>query len=193
MWAATGPEIEGMGLWVVDLLSDTQLAAAAERHHATATTKAFLMPAALVRQTWMKQPLGSSHVDASCCGPQHVSAVLGRIGKAAAVSAAPCGTGQLSRSGSSSLLLCWACCQQPSSQLHKSDPGSVSLSLAPASQGGGGRHPTGSGGFLPPLDDSKGAWTNEFRTLSSFTPHQTPPLIASERIVSTDRKKTEIN
>ena len=53
MRAATAPEIEGMGLWVVDLLSDTQLAAAAERHHATATTKAFLMPVALVRQTWM--------------------------------------------------------------------------------------------------------------------------------------------
>jgi hypothetical protein len=179
MWAATGPEIEGMGLWVVDLLSDTQLAAAAERHHATATTKAFLMPAALVRQTWMKQPLGSSHVDASCCGPQHVSAVLGRIGKAAAVSAAPCGTGQLSRSGSSSLLLCWACCQQPSSQLHKSDPGSVSLSLAPARAVGGGT-PLGLGGFLPPLDDSKGAWTNfePSRPSPHTTPHRIRPCLS---------------
>ena len=165
-----------MGLWVVDLLSDTQLAAAAERHHATATTKAFLMPAALVRQTWMKQPLGSSHVDASCCGPQHVSAVLGRIGKAAAVSAAPCGTGQLSRSGSSSLLLCWACCQQPSSQLHKSDPGSVSLSLAPARAVGGGT-PLGPAAFyhLSTILRVRGRISNP------LVLHPTPPLIASER------------
>ena len=63
---------------------------------------------------WPRQATPLPNVDtrervhASCCGPQHVSAVLGRIWKAAAVSAAPCGTGQLRRSDSTSLDACTA-------------------------------------------------------------------------------------
>ena len=43
--SATRLDIEKMGLWVTDLLSDAQLAAAAERYHASIPlTKQFLVP-----------------------------------------------------------------------------------------------------------------------------------------------------
>ena len=64
-------------------------------------------------------------------------------------------------------------CQQPSSQLHISDSGPVSF--PGFGQGVGGGTPLGLGGFLPPLDDSKGAWTN-FEP-SRPSPHTTPHRI----------------
>lgn len=52
--ASTRPEIEAMGLWVVDLLSEAQLAAAADRFHSTsAQNRQFLVPMELVRRTWV--------------------------------------------------------------------------------------------------------------------------------------------
>ena len=51
--AMTASRIEEMGLWVVDLLSTSQLEAAAARFHATvAQDKQFFVPRALLRQTW---------------------------------------------------------------------------------------------------------------------------------------------
>ena len=62
-----------MGLWVVDLLSESQLAAAAERFHASsAQNQQFLVPIALMRRTWanhwhrvMRMPAGGAHAGGS--------------------------------------------------------------------------------------------------------------------------------
>ena len=62
-----------MGLWVVDLLSESQLAAAAERFHASsAQNQQFLVPIALMRSTWanhwhrvMRMPAGGAHAGGS--------------------------------------------------------------------------------------------------------------------------------
>ena len=51
--SATRLDIEKMGLWVTDLLSDAQLAAAAERYHASnPQNKQFLVPFMTLRQVW---------------------------------------------------------------------------------------------------------------------------------------------
>lgn len=62
-----------MGLWVVDLLSESQLAAATERFHASsAQNQHFLVPMALLRRTWanhwhrvMRMPAGGAHAGGS--------------------------------------------------------------------------------------------------------------------------------
>ena len=51
---ATSAEIESMGLWLVDLMSEAQLAAAAERYHSTiAAETQFMVPSTLLQKTWM--------------------------------------------------------------------------------------------------------------------------------------------
>ena len=86
-------------------------------------------------------------------------AVLVWMGKAAAASAAPCGTEKLRRGNSTS-----RCCDDV-----RALPAAVESaryqtqdqcpSLASARAVGGGT-PLGLGGFHPPLDDSEGAWTH---------------------------------
>ena len=52
--SATRLDIEKMGLWVTDLLSDAQLAAAAERYNASIPqNKQFLVPITTLRMVWM--------------------------------------------------------------------------------------------------------------------------------------------
>ena len=52
--SATRLDIEKMGLWVTDLLSDAQLAAAAERYNASIPqNKQFLVAITTLRMTWM--------------------------------------------------------------------------------------------------------------------------------------------
>ena len=51
---ATRAEIESMGLWIVDLMSEAQLAAAAERYHSTSAPDThFMVPLTELRQSWM--------------------------------------------------------------------------------------------------------------------------------------------